>query len=326
MTTNSTLTATQQRTQFYMSYSGNKPKRSVKENRLKQLEEDLLQQNIFMDELFPQKQFLVLEQIAFWLSANGLCKVGTDTLEEKLGVSVRTVRNAIKSIKSTNQFVVGRLRSAKSNCGKYVIVDKKHENFKSIMREVFLLSEASIAHLNAQQDAQQKMLKDIDISTFEQENKSPNLYLSLINSKQANNKYIHSFDMLETLKEEVESQQPITSEKQRTLLLTYTDNEYQRLFFDFIQSMPYPSIVRENAYKLALRVGSDADKERFFAAKEVIHHISMDMEYNHFDNVVAVFTTALSNRLEYPSIPPVKLTDLHVGTTKKGVFYNWLED
>ncbi|MGE7921423.1 hypothetical protein ACQKM9_21170 [Viridibacillus sp. NPDC093762] len=326
MTTKNTLTATQQRAQFYITYGGNKPNRSVKENRLKQLEEDLLQQNIFMDELFPQKQFLVLEQIAFWLSANGICKVGTDTLEEKLGVSVRTVRNAIKAIKLTDQFVVGRLRSAKSNCGKYVIVDKKHENFKSIMREVFLLSEASIAQLNAQQNAQQKILKDIDISTFEQENKSPNLYLSLINSKQANNKYIHSFDMLEKLKEEVESQQPKTADEQRTLLLTYTDNEYQRLFFDFIQSMPYPSIVRENAYKLTLRVGSDADVKRFIAAKEVIHHISMDIEYNHFDNVVAVFTAALLNRLEYPSIRPAEQVDRHVRATKKGVFYNWLED
>lgn len=324
MTTKNTLTATQKRTQFYMTYSGNKPNRSVKENRLKQLEEDLVQQNIFMDELFPQKQFLVLEQIAFWLSANGLCKVGTDTLEEKLGVSVRTVRNAIKAIKSTNQFVVGRLQSTKSNCGKYIIVDKKHENFKSIMKEVFLLSEASFAQLNAQQNAQQKMLKDIDMIGLKHENKSPNLSLSFNNLKQAiNNKYIHSFDMLEAIKRETESQQPKTAEEQRTLLLTYTDNEYQRLFFDFLQSMPYPSIVRENAYKLALRMGSDADKERFFAAKEVIHNISLDMESNHFDNVVAVFTTALLNRLEYPSIQPV---NQHVRTTNKGVFYNWLEE
>jgi hypothetical protein len=287
----------------------------------------LVQQNIFMDELFPQKQFLVLEQIAFWLSANGLCKVGTDTLEEKLGVSVRTVRNAIKALKSTNQFVVGRLQSTKTNCGKYIIVDKQHENFKSIMKEVFLLSEASIAQLNAQQNAQQKMLKDIDMIGLKHENRSPNLSLSFNNLKQAiNNKYIHSFDMLKAIKRETESQQPKTAEEQRTLLLTYTDNEYQRLFFDFIQSMPYPSIVRENAYKLALRMGSDADKERFFAAKEVIHHISMDMEYNHFDNVVAVFTTALSNRLEYPSIRPVNIADQHVKATNKGVFYNWLEE
>jgi len=321
------LTATQQRAQFHITYGGKKPNGSVKAKRLKQLEEDLLQQNIFMDELFPQKQFLVLEQIAFWLSANGLCKVGTDKLEEKLGVSVRTVRNAIKAIKSTNQFVVGRLQSTKTNCGKYIIVDKQHENFKSIMREVFLLSEASIAQLNAQQNAQQKMLKDIDMTGLKHENKSPNLSLSFNNLKQAiNNKYIHSFDMLEAIKRETESQQPKTADEQRTLLLTYTDNEYQRLFFDFIQTMPYPSIVRENAYKLALRVGSDADIERFFAAKEVIHHISMDMESNHFDNVVAVFTTALLNRLEYPSIRPVKLANQHVRTTNKGVFYNWLEE
>ncbi|MEU9804279.1 hypothetical protein, partial [Streptomyces sp. NPDC051000] len=178
--------------------------------------------------------------------------------------------------------------------------------------------------LNAQQNAQQKMLKDIDMTGLKYENKSPNLSLSFNNLKQAiNNKYIHSFDMLEAIKREAESQQPKTAEEQRTLLLTYTDNEYQRLFFDFLQSMPYPSIVRENAYKLALRMGSDADKERFFAAKEVIHNISLDMESNHFDNVVAVFTTALLNRLEYPSIQPV---NQHVRTTNKGVFYNWLEE
>ncbi|MGE7625295.1 hypothetical protein ACQKMD_20455 [Viridibacillus sp. NPDC096237] len=73
-------------------------------------------------------------------------------------------------------------------------------------------------------------------------------------------------------------------------------------------------------------MGSDADKERFFAAKEVIHHISLDMESNHFDNVVATFSSVLSNRLEYPSIRPAEQVDRHVRETKKGVFYNWLED
>ena len=128
-----TYTANNQRIQFFINcstkYTANEIK-EAKSKRLNQLKEDLLQQNVFMNELFPSKQFLVLEQIIYWINKNnGICKFGTDKLIQSIqdninvSVSVRTVRNAIKAIKLTNQFIVTRLQSNRCNNGKYVIVD-----------------------------------------------------------------------------------------------------------------------------------------------------------------------------------------------------------
>lgn len=77
-----TYTANNQRIQFFFNcstrYSANEIKKA-KSLRFKKLEVDLRQQNIFMNELFPSKQFLVLEQIIYWINKyNGICKFGTD--------------------------------------------------------------------------------------------------------------------------------------------------------------------------------------------------------------------------------------------------------
>ncbi|MEX3624984.1 hypothetical protein [Viridibacillus arvi] len=108
--------------------------------RLKILEESLLQQGIFINKLFPSKQFIVLEQLIKVINRNkGIIQINTEELiqliqsKKGISISIRTVRSTISAIKSTHQFIVTKT----NNNREYLIVDKEHEDFMKIMNVVF---------------------------------------------------------------------------------------------------------------------------------------------------------------------------------------------
>ena len=318
-----TYTANNQRIQFFINcstkYTANEIK-EAKSKRLNQLKEDLLQQNVFMNELFPSKQFLVLEQIIYWINKNnGICKFGTDKLIQSIqdninvSVSIRTVRNAIKAMKLTDQFIVTRLQSNRCNNGKYVIVDMKHENFKEILKEVFLMSDDKIAH----QFAHQKSEKSTDEALVQQQsidkNKSSNL--TIFKTSNTNN------NIYKAVQQEIE--EDVLKNNNREYVENFSTNDYQLKFYDLVEMMPFPEQIMENKAILALRIGSDATPKTFVKAKRLIMHMAVRIKDGYtYDNVVAAFTKGLYNAMQYK---PIK-----TATVSKEVpifaHYNWLKN
>lgn len=317
-----TYTANNQRIQFFINCSTNYTANEIKETksqRLKKLEADLRQQNIFMNELFPSKQFLVLEQIIYWINKNsGICKFGTDKLIQSIqdninvSVSVRTVRNAIKAMKLTNQFIVTRLQSNRCNNGKYVIVDMKHENFKEILKEVFLLSDDKIAH----QFAHQKTEKNSDEALVQQqsieENKSSNL--TIFKTSNINN------NIYKAIQQEIE--EDVLKNNNREYVAKFATNDYQLKFYDLVDMLPLPQQIMENKAVIALRIGSDATSKTFVKAKRLIMHMAVQIKDGYtYDNVVAAFTKGLYNAMQYK---PIKNATV---SKEVSIFarYNWLK-
>ena len=318
-----TYTANNQRIQFFINcstkYTANEIK-EAKSKRLNQLKEDLLQQNVFMNELFPSKQFLVLEQIIYWINKNnGICKFGTDKLIQSIqdninvSVSIRTVRNAIKAMKLTDQFIVTRLQSNRCNNGKYVIVDMKHENFKEILKEVFLMSDDKIAH----QFAHQKSEKSIDEALVQQqsidENKSSNL--TIFKTSNTNN------NIYKAVQQEIE--EDVLKNNNREYVEKFATNDYQLKFYDLVEMMPFPEQIMANKAVLALRIGSDATSKTFVKAKGLIVQMALRINEGYtYDNVVAAITKGLYNAMQYK---PIK-----TATVSKEVpifaHYNWLKN
>lgn len=317
-----TYTANNQRIQFFINFSTKFSANEIKEaksQRLKKLEGDLRQQDVFMNELFPSKQFLVLEQIIYWINKNnGICKFGTDKLIQSIqdninvSVSVRTVRNAIKAMKLTNQFIVTRLQSNRCNNGKYVIVDMKHENFKEILKEVFLMSDDKIAH----QFAHQKSEKSIDEALVQQqsidENKSSNL--TIFKTSNTNN------NIYKAIQQEIEEE--VLKNNNREYVEKFATNDYQLKFYDLVEMMPFPEQIMENKAVLALRIGSDATPKTFVKAKRLIMHMAVRIKDGYtYDNVVAAFTQGLYNAMQYQSVKPVTVEFKEVPAF---VHFNWL--
>lgn len=317
-----TYTANNQRIQFFINcstkYTANEIK-EAKSKRLNQLKEDLLQQNVFMNELFPSKQFLVLEQIIYWINKNnGICKFGTDKLIQSIqdninvSVSIRTVRNAIKAMKLTDQFIVTRLQSNRCNNGKYVIVDMKHENFKEILKEVFLMSDDKIAH----QFAHQKSEKSTDEALVQQqsidENKSSNL--TIFKTSNTNN------NIYKAIQQDIE--EDVLKNNNREYVEKFATNDYQLKFYDLVEMMPFPEQIMANKAVLALRIGSDATSKTFVKAKGLIVHMALRINEGYtYDNVVAAFTKGLYNAMQYKTVKTAKVVSKEVPTF---IHFNWL--
>lgn len=108
----------------------------LKKERLEKLKANMQKNNMIFEKEFPRTGKLkVLDSILYLLSVNGVCNVGGAFLALKSAVSIRTVREAVKAMKATNEFVFARL--ANGNAGKYVILDKTHENYAKIMQNEF---------------------------------------------------------------------------------------------------------------------------------------------------------------------------------------------
>lgn len=310
-----TLTATNQRVQFYLTYTTDRPNKALKRDRLNQLEERLNDRGVMLDELFPNKQADVLDHILYITSAAGISKIGAETLAERCGASVRTVTSAVKALKSTGEYIVGRLIKTKGGAGKYIFIDKKHPNFREIMREVFSLSDYKLADLLASLSAEQKSEKSHEAVGVESDNSSSNLNISFI-SKHEKHKYVG--EDIEAIQKAIEE----NTEPSLEYVKEYATNKRQIAFYELLEAMPYPDRVKSVRHVLALRTGSDCNDKRFLEAKDAIHSIAMQiLEGIEIDNVVAAFTGLLNKRMSYnvpkPNVPV---------NVRPVPFYDWLEE
>lgn len=212
-----TLTATNQRVQFYLTYTTARPTTEIKRKRLNALKQSLEERNVMLDELFPRKQRDVLDHILYITSASGISKVGTDKLAERCDVSEGTVWNAVSRIKTlTDDFVVGRLEKSTGGLGKYIFVDKKHPNFREIMREVFSISDYKFKQLFEEPFVERNLTESLDTTSVEGENRSSNSIISLsFKTRSKNNIYLDNKSEKEAIKESIDREATLNLDEQR---------------------------------------------------------------------------------------------------------------
>lgn len=308
------LTATNQRVQFYLTYTTEKPTTIAKRKRLIAFKESLQERGLMLDEVFPLKQLAVLDRILYITSGAGIAKVGADKLAEKCDVSPSTVYNAVRALKETGEFIVARLIKSKGGAGKYIFVDKKHANFKEIMREVFAFSDVKIN----KQFVEQKMTEDFEPLSIKDEKQTSNFNI-FYNSKQEKEIYIND---MEIIKKSIEQE---TGRSTREYVEQYASNSFQIAFYDVLNVMPYDSSILRLKHILALRIGSDCDIKRFNVAKKVIHSIAMRINEGYeFNNLVATFTVALENAVNYKNVINLESNVKYKAPAVK--FYNWLDN
>ncbi|WP_390283356.1 hypothetical protein [Ureibacillus sp. GCM10028918] len=269
-----------------------------------------------LDEMFPHKQLAVVDRIIYLTSGAGIAKVGAEKLAEKCEVSKRTVTSAVRALKETGEFIVGRLIKTKGGAGKYIFVDKKHPNFREIMREVFSFSDYKFAQLTAEQIAEQEIIKSVEAVSSNEENERPNI--NIYSTKQEKNKYVSN--IANAIKDSIEEE----STPSREYVEEYASNSLQIEFYDLLNGLAYPRPIDAVKHVLALRIGSDCDIKRFVKAKNIVHSISMRiLDGYEFDNIPAAFTAALTKSESY-EVPPIKAKPTY---SKRSVsFYNWLNE
>ena len=326
--TTKTLTATNKRVQFYITYSTDKPTTTLKKQRLMMLEEALEQRNIMLDELFPLKQFKVLDYILYICSGTGIAKVGAEHIASKCGVSVTTVYNAVRSLKQTNEFVVARLIKSGGGAGKYVFVDKQHTNFHEIMREVFMLSDTKIKEQFSVEFVGQPNVTNVDTTTIDNEKQTLNFNKSFKSKQEKDNNIALSINEKEAVKKEIEAKDTNSLE----YVKEYASNPFQIALYELINEMPYSNIIKSNSAVIGLRVGSDCDMSRFIMAKKIIHSMAMRIKEGFvFNSVPAAFSKALEEALKRGKVEDKSiLSNVKPGLSNERStqhkFFNWLQE
>ena len=311
-----TLTATNQRVQFYLNYTTEQPSTSAKRNRLDALKSTLEEKDIMLDELFPYKQLAVVDRIIYLTSGAGIAKVGAEKLAEKCEVSIRTVTNAVRALKETGEFIVGRLIKTQGGAGKYIFVDKKHANCYEIMREVFSYSDYKFAELISDKNAEQEIIESVETVSLNDEKQSPNI--NIFSIKQEKEKYVNN--IADAIKDASEEE----TTPSREYVEKYASNSLQIEFYDLLDGLAYPKPIDDVKHVLALRIGSDCDMKHFIKAKNLVHSISMRiLEGYKFTNIPAAFSAALTKSESY-EVPPVKAKPKY--PERPVAFYNWLNE
>ncbi|MBJ8025028.1 cytosolic protein [Bacillus cereus] len=281
--------------------------------------------NQSFERLFPigSKRKDVMDHIVYMLSGNGICKISAETLANKADCSVRTVNEAVRSLKKTDAVIVAGLADGKN---KYVFVLKIHPNFTTIMKEVFYVNAEHIAELIAEQ----KNAETLDTVGLEDEKTSSN-YNNSINSfnslKQEKNNDIVS--VTESIENELEeAQNDIQKEFER--IHTYCVNEFQEMMYHTIKAGTYHDILKTNASIIALRVGSNCDKKFFRLAFNALGKIDRFLKNNGTltDTVQALFTKVYSDNIKLSKIHKKANTSNSEASkpNTKVPFYNWLEE
>ncbi|WP_144509139.1 cytosolic protein [Bacillus mycoides] len=281
--------------------------------------------NQSFESLFParSKRKDVMDHIIYLLSGNGICKISAETLATKADCSVRTVNEAVRSLKETDAVVVAGLADGKN---KYVFVLKMHPNFTAIMKEVFYIDTEQIA----EQVAEQKNAETVEVVGLDGEKMSSN-YNNSINpfnslKQEKNNDIVSLTESIENELKEVRN----NAQKEFERVHTYYVNEYQEMMYHTIKAGTYHPTLKTNASIIGLRVGSNCDKGLFCLAFNALGKIDRFLKNNGIltDTVQALFTKVYNDNIK------VSRTSKKVNTSNseaskphtKVLWYNWLEE
>ncbi|MGG1137227.1 cytosolic protein [Bacillus mycoides] len=285
--------------------------------------------NQSFERLFPigSKRKDVMDHIVFMLSGNGICKISAETLATKAECSIRTVNEAVRSLKETDAVVVAGLADGKN---KYVFVLKMHPNFTAIMKEVFYIDAEQVAELTAEQVAELKNVETVEAVRLDSEKMSSN-YNNSTNSfnslKQEKNNDIVS--LTESIENELEAAQN-NIQKEFERVHTYYVNEFQEMMYYTIKAGTYHPTLKANASIIGLRVGSNCDKGLFCLALNALSKIDRFLKSNGIltDTVQALFTKVYNDNIKISKVS--KKVDMSNSEASKPhakvIFYNWLEE
>lgn len=308
------LTAYNQDAQNFILRHG-KPNRHTKRRIIENLEQNVITSGVSFEKLFPpkSKRLAVLDEIIFYLSGSGICKVSAATLAENTGSSIRTVFDAVKNIKKTDAFVVAGIADGKN---KYIFVLKSHPNFKSIMKDVFYMDDAehTAEHIAGQENAE-----CLEAVGMEGQKRDSNSFISSITKQE---KDIIQGSIENDVQNSGENQNSLA--EQREKIVKYGANENQLWFFDMFSGENLPEQVKNVVGILALRLGMDTDRQKALKGYRLAFKIALNIRDGvRIESVPAVFSDGLNKPLnsyatkEVPTPKP---------TVKKVKFYNWLED
>lgn len=153
----------------------------VKSKKMIRLVTFMAKFNGIFEAVFTDAKKAVLDEILYLTSTSGLATVKGSTLAEKTGYKIRTVRAAVKALKETEQFVVAQ--TANGRAGAYIFIDKEHENYPLIMKDLFDLDVTPVvvennhthhdAQLNAQLDAPLQNSETLDTTGLVDEKEQP---------------------------------------------------------------------------------------------------------------------------------------------------------
>ena len=330
------LTAYNLDVQRYMQ--GVKLNSKQKDIILNSIKQSVIESGKSFYELFPNKQYLVLEKITYLLSGCGLWKIGADKLAEDLGVSKTTVYNAVKAIKQTGKILVGRL--ADDGAGKYIFVLKDHENFKEILKEVFFIDELPVEEEQVEKsnktDAFEGLSEGLSEGQFVGLQNHESLEGVSLESENSHSNNINSFKSFNSkqekniIKDSIESELIEATKKQKESehLNTYYTNEFQFELYHAIKKHTYHEQIKNNASILGLRVGSNADKAAFLLAIKAIWKIDRFLRTGGTvdTTVPALFTKLYTDLIKEYSSKPSKSATASVGPIKAVPLWNWLEE
>lgn len=254
---------------------------------LEMIEQAVIKAGKSFERLFPakSKRQAVLDEVIYYLSGTGICKVSAATLAEKTGASIRTVSAAVKNMKETGEIIVAGLADGKN---KYVFVLKSHPNFERIMKEVFFLDDAE---QNAGQIAEQENSKTVETVRTKGQNSSSN-HNSFINTKQEK-------DIIQQSIENDIKVHKNNSVKTREKLKSYGANTYQISLFDKIMAFPFPQEIKDVAGIIALRVGMDCNEQLIVKSLQILTKIALNIRTGvTIDSIPAVFAAEIKNKFQ----------------------------
>lgn len=312
------LTAYNQDVQVYIQ--GFKSLKILKESIIESIKESVIQTGKSFEKLFPAKtkRKLVMDEIVYYLSGAGICKVSAETLAKNTGASIRTVSDAVKRLKETGEIIVGGLADGKN---KYVFVYKKHPNFKEILDKIFNINAEQIAEQVAEQIAEHKNAEAIDNQGIQGEKLTSNNTNSINSFKKDfkqdfnNIKQSIEYELMES-KNDAEEQERV---------YTYYVNEFQFKVYHSIKAGDYHKQIKDISSVIGLRVGSNCNKKGYIFSLQALTKIDKYLKNGYeVDSIPALFSAKYKEYLE-KDMHQQECTD----TSKKRniiPLYNWLED
>lgn len=248
------------------------------------------------ERMFPNrsKRKEVMDEILFLASGSGICKVESKTLAKKVGCSVRTVFDAVKSLKETGEVMVAGLADGKN---KYIFVLRSHQNFKEILREVFYVEDAE---QTSQHIAEQKNSETVEAVRETDDIRHANGFNSFI-TKHEVNMYIGAMienELEKCSKDEVQEWEYVRE---------YYVSEAQKVVYEYIRAekTDLHSSIKDKALVIGLRVGGNSDKQSALKAVQAIIQLDQFIKRGGVikETIPALFTKVYQGKLNLDKEP-----------------------
>lgn len=175
------LNAYDEHVQDFINKYKNNNRKNYNAERMSQYKQSVRELGYTFEKLFPRKRYDILNELLLKLSQTGITKISVKKMANDSECSERTVISTVKYIKMIdNEILFARLMSTDKNNGHYIFVDKKHKNFKSIMKEVFMLKDDEIAEQiteqNAYQIAELENAENVDTTSLKEEKEGSKVF------------------------------------------------------------------------------------------------------------------------------------------------------